>query len=318
MTSIRWIVAVIAFCNFANINAWSQTPSESGAPTLRRLEPRKLVVTPGADESEKVALVYKFEPGLKLRGEVTHVAKNGTSIDSVLQEATSRTVTKKTWLVTKVDGNESTFEYRIQHIDMSQQSGTGYEIRYSSDDKEPPPPQFAAAADTVGKLQTVITIDTQGMVVARSDTQNPPHMGMGDITIPLPAEPVSIGTSWEIPRELRIRRADTTTKIIKFRELFKLEKVSAGVATISVRSEPLTAIIDPSEEAQVLQQMSNGTIRFDIDAGYMLSKELKWNNSVVGFSGAGSTVEYSARLDDIVEGMEKDPRLSKKNSTTKR
>jgi hypothetical protein len=61
---------------------------------------------------------------------------------------------------------------------------------------------------------------------------------------------------------------------------------------------------EPSEEAQILQQLSNGTIRFDIDAGRMISKELAWDHQVVAFSGAGSVLEYSARLDDKVSSVD--------------
>jgi hypothetical protein len=125
-------------------------------------------------------------------------------------------------------------------------------------------------------------------------------MGMGDVTMPLPKGPVSIGATWEIPREMKINRRDGTQRVVKFRELFKLEKISAGVATVSVKSEPLSTMGEPSEEAQILQQLSNGTIRFDVDAGRMISKELAWDHQVVAFSGPGSVLEYSARLEDKV------------------
>ena len=148
------------------------------------------------------------------------------------------------------------------------------------------------------------------MVVARSDTQNPPHLGMGDVTLPLPENPVAVGATWEIPREMRIPRKDGSSRLLKFRELFKLEKVSAGIATISVRSEPLSTISDPSEEAQVLQQLSNGTIRFDLDAGRMVSKDLAWDHEVVAFSGPGSVLEYSARLDDHLVTVDTDTRTA--------
>jgi hypothetical protein len=99
---------------------------------------------------------------------------------------------------------------------------------------------------------------------------------------------------------MKINRRDGTQRVVKFRELFKLEKISAGVATVSVKSEPLSTMGEPSEEAQILQQLSNGTIRFDVDAGRMISKELAWDHQVVAFSGPGSVLEYSARLEDKV------------------
>lgn len=280
--------------------------------SLRKIEPKPLVERPGPDEGDAYLLRYRFTPGMVIRSEVMHLAKNGTRIDSVQQDATSRTVSDKSWKVIDETDGVVTFEYRIDGIDMSQQINAGQEIRYSS--KEPtdePPLQFATAAESVGKIVSTISIDSQGMVVARSDTHNPPHMGMGDVTLPLPKNAVTVGANWEIPREMRIQRKDGNHRLVKFRELFTLEKVSAGVATISVRSEPLSTIAEPSEEAQVLQQLSNGTIRFDIDAGRMISKELAWDHQVVAFSGAGSVLEYSARLEDNVVSAEAETKTAK-------
>ena len=287
------------------------TVAESKA-TLRPIEPKKVIEKPSPDGGETFLMRYKFEPGMVVRSEVTYLSKNGTRIDSVQQDATSRTVSMKSWRVLDTEGDTVTFEYRIDEIDMSQQVGSGNEVRYSSKEAsdEPPPIQFAGAADNVGKVVSTISIDARGMVVARSDTQNPPHLGMGDVTLPLPENPVAVGATWEIPREMRIPRKDGSSRLLKFRELFKLEKVSAGIATISVRSEPLSTISDPSEEAQVLQQLSNGTIRFDLDAGRMVSKDLAWDHEVVAFSGPGSVLEYSARLDDHLVTVDTDTRTA--------
>jgi len=278
---------------------------------LRKVEPKALKETPAAEEGQAYSLRYRFEPGLVLRSEVTHLSKNSTRINSVLQDASSRTITDKAWRVLEADENQTTFEYTVEAVDLSQQFGSSEEIRYNT--KEPTeqvPVQFAGAVEAVGKTVSTIRIDARGMVVARSDSKDPPHMGMGDITLPLPENAVSVGATWEIPREMRIDRKDGTSRMIKFRELFKLDKVSAGVATISVRSEPLSPINDPTEEAQVMQQLSNGTIQFDIDAGRMISKELAWDHQVVAFSGPGSLLEYSSRLEDRVVSAKVEPRTA--------
>jgi hypothetical protein len=283
--------------------------------SLRTVEPKPVDEHPGPEGEETFLLRYKFNPGMVIRNEVTHLAKNGTRIDSVQQDATSRTVSDKSWTVLEVSDGLITFDYRIDSIDMAQQINAGSEIRYSSaEPSQEPPLQFARAAESVGKIVSTIRIDERGLVVARSDLHNPPHMGMGDVTVPLPQAPVSVSATWEIPREMRIDRKDGNFRLVKFREFFKLEKVSAGVATISVRSEPLSTIAEPSEEAQVLQQLSNGTIRFDIDAGRMISKELAWDHQVVAFSGAGSVLEYSARLDDHEVTIEEQNRTANRTA----
>lgn len=283
--------------------ASKSTQVQIATPTstpLRKVDRKDMTETPSTLGGEEYLFRYRFEPGMVIASEVTHLAKTDTKIDSSEQNSHSRTVSQKTWNVTNVEKGEMTFEYKIVEIDMSQRIGTGSEIRYSSKSGEEPSVQFQAAADSVGKVISTVTIDEQGMIIARSDETNPPNLGMGDITLPVPKNPIAVGATWEVPRELRIRREDGSFKMVRFRELFRFDKVSAGVATIAVRSEMLTVIAEPKEEAQVLQQLSNGTIKFDIDAGRMISKELGWDKVVVGFSGAGSVMDYSARLDEQV------------------
>jgi len=273
---------------------------QDALPTLRKVERKEMTESPSTLGGEEFLLRYNLEPGLVISSEVTHLAKTDTKVDSSEQNSHSRTVSQKTWEVTRVENGEMTFEYKILEIDMSQRIGADMEIRYSSKNGDEPARQFQAAADSVGKVISTVTIDEQGMIVARSDENNPPNLGMGDITLPVPKKPIAVGATWEVPRELRIRREDNTVKKVRFRELFRLDKVSAGVATVAVRSEMLTPITEPQEEAQVLQQLSNGTIKFDVDAGRMISKELGWDKVVVGFSGAGSVMDYSARLEEQV------------------
>lgn len=296
------------------------TGTQEPGLALRKVDRKELKETPSPDGGPEYLFRYKFEPNLLIASEVTHLAKTDTKVDEAEQNSHSRTVSQKTWTVTKVSNGEMTFDYRIEEIDMSQRIGVENEIRYSSKSGEEPARQFQNAAKSVGKLISTVTIDAQGMIVARSDDQNPPNLGMGDITLPVPNKPIAIGATWEVPRELRIRRDDGTNKLVRFRELFRLDKVSAGVATITVRSEMLTSITEPKEEAQVLQQLSNGTIRFDLDAGRMISKDLSWDKVVVGFSGAGSVMDYSARLEEQVTRAEVQPvakSASKSSSKTK-
>jgi hypothetical protein len=97
-------------------------------------------------------LRYSFEPGLVLRNEVTHLSKNSTRINSVLQDASSRTITDKTWHVLESDEQSTTFEYLVEAVDLSQQFGSNEEIRYNT--KEPSeqvPVQFAVPVVEVAR-----------------------------------------------------------------------------------------------------------------------------------------------------------------------
>jgi hypothetical protein len=92
---------------------------------------------------------------------------------------------------------------------------------------------------------------------------------------------------------------------------YRLEKVQAGVATISVKTEILTPIDDAALKSQLVQQLSNGSIRFDLDAGRLLSKQLDWTENVIGFNGPESNMKYLARFTEKLAENQKVARKAK-------
>ncbi len=249
--------------------------------------------------SQRVQLRYQLRTGQELHSEVVHMATTDTRISHLDEHSESRTVSRKVWEVTKVDAaGNMTFVHRIAAVELSQRIGEGEEMSFHSRSPEPPAPMFNKLAETIGQPISVITIDPMGRVIEREDRHQSPNLGMGDITLAFPEEPVGVGSSWSVPREVRCRRDDGTTKLIKLRELYSVEKISAGVVTISMRAEPLTPIREPELQAQVVQQLSQGKLKFDNDAGRLISKELSWDDKVVSFAGPNSLMEYSARYNE--------------------
>lgn len=249
--------------------------------------------------SPRVQLRYRLSAGQELHSEVVHMATTDTRISHLDEHSESRTVSRKVWEVTNVDAaGNMTFVHRIAAVELSQRIGEGDEMSFDSRSAEPPAPMFNKLAETIGQPISIITIDPMGRVVEREDRHHSPNLGMGDITLAFPEEPVGVGSSWSVPREVRCRRDDGTTKLIKLREVYAVEKISAGVVTISMRAEPLTPIREPELQAQVVQQLSQGKLKFDNDAGRLISKELNWDDKVVSFAGPNSLMEYSARYSE--------------------
>ena len=218
------------------------------------------------------------------------------------QASEARTLSEKVWKVTGVNPQgDMTFEYRIQHVEMTQNTGDEKEIRYDSRKDKTPPPIYKKVAESLGKTMSTVVVNSRGQILSRSDNKDAPDLGMGDLVLPLPEEALAIGGSWSVPRDTRVKLPDGTHKTIKIREQYELKKVQSGVATISIRSQPITPLDGPEVESQVMQQLSNGELKFDIDAGKLISKELNWDDSVVGFSGAESQLKYTARYREDVK-----------------
>ncbi|MEM8670840.1 MAG: hypothetical protein AAGG48_25150 [Planctomycetota bacterium] len=259
---------------------------------------------------DEYVLRYALRPGQLLRYEVTHVAKTKTRIRGAEEVSQVQTVTKRHWDVTDVNEEDMTFDHVLDAVVMTQQTGDGEELRWNSESNEDPEGPFKAVASQIGKTIATLSVNPRGQETQREgDSGTKASLGMGSLTLAFPEEPVAIGGSWSVPRSFKARLEDGRIENIKIREVYTLEKVKTGVATISLRSEPLTPIREESVRAQVVQQLSNGTIRFDVDNGYMLSKELNWDETVVGFQGANSLMEYRARLSEkLIDDVKKTAR----------
>jgi hypothetical protein len=266
-------------------------------------------VTAAADR-EKYLLRYSLHVGEQLRYEVTHVAKTKTRIRGAEEVSQVHTVSQRHLDVIESQDSSMTFNHVVDAVEMTQQQGQAEEVRWNSRKQETPPAIFEKVAEQLGKTLSTVSVNARGQELHREDNGGTKaSLGMGSLTLTLPEKPIAVGASWSVPREVKTRTEDGAVKTIKIRELYTLEKVKTGVATLSIKSEPLTPINDDSVRAQVVQQLSNGAIRFDIDNGRMLSKQLDWDETVVGFQGANSLMEYRARLtESLVDEIQRTAR----------
>jgi len=249
-------------------------------------------------EAEKYVLRYKFEPGETLRWEVVHEVQIRTSVSGTSQNAETSSRSVKAWQVgdVELDGS-ATFEHLVEWVDMRQKLYGRQPLRYDSRSDEKPPAGFQQVAASVGKPLSVVTMDALGKIVRRQQKlQRPGTQNEGPMTIPLPEEPVAVGESWSFPEEISVRLNTGAIMTVKARQSFTLESVKTGVATISVTTRVLSPIDDPAIESQLIQRESTGSVRFDIEAGRVLSQQMDVDKHVVGFRGQASSIHYVTRF----------------------
>lgn len=263
-------------------------------------------------DQEKYTLRYKLRANETIRYEVTHVAKTKTRIRGQEDVSQVHTISQRHWDVqSPTPSGDMVFDHIVDSVVMTQQQGDKDEIRWDSRTSEDPPREFRGVAEQMGTKLATLTVNGRGEEVAREDHGGvKATLGMGSLTLTLPEESIAIGGTWSVPREVKVRTENGEVMPIKIRELYTLDKVQTGVATILVKSAPLTPIDSESVRAQVVQQLSNGQIRFDIDNGRMLSKQLDWDETVVGFQGANSMLEYRSRMTETM--VAEAPRTAKK------
>jgi hypothetical protein len=255
-------------------------------------------IAPAEEPSgEKYTLRYKFTPGEELRWLAVHQGAWTTKVKGYEQKSSSTSKSTKVWKVTEIDADgKISFVHFIDNVNMWRQVGDRAEERYDSQSDQKAPAGYEMVAATVGKPVTEAVIDDRGNVVQREDKFPKFNLSVGDLVTPLPDKPIAVGESWHASDELRLPVQGGAIKLVKIRKVFKLEKVATGVATISLSTQVLTPVNDPHAEAQLMQHVTKGVIKFDIDAGRLLSRQLDWNDTVLGFEGPESSMVYLARF----------------------
>ncbi|MFK7735324.1 MAG: hypothetical protein AB8B50_04800 [Pirellulaceae bacterium] len=300
-----------------SLQAFRATSSAAALATLVSVIVPPAFVSAQESAGKTYLLQYKLKAGEEIISDVEHVAETRTKMSGTEETSSSRTNSRKVWRVTEVGAKgEMTFEYQIIQVNLSQSVGENEALTYDSSQDEEVPDIFKPVAETIGRTLATVTINPRGQVVNRDKELKTPQLGMGELTVPLPEDLIAIGDNWAVPREIRVKLESGAYKKIKVRELYTLEKVTTGVATIRLVTQALTPVNDPAVESQLIQQMSQGELRFDIDNGRLLAKRLDWQEEVVGFRGPETSLRYDGKF--IEKLMPSNSRTAAGKSTNKR
>jgi hypothetical protein len=290
---IRWLCIVGAVC--------------AGAASA---EDDLLLDLKGATERaarQSYQLRYQFHRGETVRYKVVQLTATNTRVGGILDKKTNRptevfdkvqtrSISTKAWKVVQVnDEGHATFVHTVEDVDMWSHIAGRKEVRYNSKTDAKPPKGYEGVAKNLGQTLATITIDSTGKVLKRVDKDGYSAIRGEQIVDRLPPQPVRIGDQWFCPHEIIVADNDGRYQRIKTRKLYRLEKVSAGVATIHVQTQVLTPIHSPAIEAKLVKWLTEGNLKLDLDAGRVLSLELNLDKTVMGFAGPNSRMEYLAR-----------------------
>lgn len=247
-------------------------------------------------EEGKYQLQYKFAPGDVLRSKVVHLSTVETKIKGSTQTAQSRSISTKRWQIEKVDAQGlATFQHSVENINMWQKVTDRPEQRYNSETDAQPPAIYVEAAKSVGVPLSQITVDPQGRLVNYKHLAGSPS-GESQILPILPKDPVAIGAAWYSPDDLIVRAGNGAQKHIKTRQVFRLVSVAGDIATISTETQILTPIDDPMLKVELIQKLTRGQVKFDIAAGRLISQQLDLDETIIGFQGETSVMNYLGRM----------------------
>jgi len=253
-----------------------------------------------AADPETVRLEYRFRPGEEIPMAVAHRALTETTVAGTRQTVDTATDSTRRWKVLAVDATgRATIESSVHDVTMTSRTSDRGEVRWSSRDTAAPPPGYESLPESLGVPLSRLVIDQAGRVIERRDLRPQPPPATGDLmVVPLPDGPVAVGAEWTVPQEVVIEVPGGPRRAFRTRLRYRLDECRDGVATIHVDTTVLTPVDDPRLEARLLERIWDGTIRFDVERGRVISRATGIDRRVVGFSGAESSLRYKASLEE--------------------
>lgn len=250
----------------------------------------------GGDDRQAVLLRYKLAAGDILRYSVDHKALVRSTIKGTTQTVRTDSDSVRAWKVLDVlENGQIEFAHVVEHVHMKNELPDRAPLEYDSRKDAVPPPGFEQVAAAVGVTLTIHRITPGGEVVHREIKH--PHQGQESdlpITIPLPAEPVAVGHKWDEPHQVFVETKHEKRRI-QTRRHFELLSLKNGVATIHATYQVLTPV-EADVESQLVQRLTSGTIRFDVDRGRILSQQHDVDRRIVGFAGPASSMHFQSRF----------------------
>jgi len=259
-----------------------------------------LLFVTGWASAESYLLKYKFNEGDVIRTKVVHLVTVETKIKGTSQTAQSRSSSVKNWTIESINDNgDATFVHSVENIDMWQKVTDRPEQTYNSDSDTIPPAVYNQAAKSVGIPLTKLTINNRGKILEREILGGTPTIEVKILTV-MHDEPVKIGDVWHTTEHITVRTSDGNHKKIKIRQMSQLLSVAGGIATISTQAQVLTPIDDPAIKVELIQKLSKGKVRFDLDKGMIVERQFDLNERVMGFQGDDSMMNYVGRMTETV------------------
>jgi len=256
-----------------------------------------VAVAPVVAEEDGLLLRYRFTPGEAVSAEVSHRAVTETTINGTTQSVETATDSVKTWRVTGIDNaGQTTIEHAVDDVSMTSRAAGQEPTRWQSDSEAPPPPGYEGVRLSLGRPLSRLTIDRCGRVLSRHDLFPSPPSNTGDLmVVPLPDEPVRVGSSWTIPGEIVVDVPGGPRKSVRTRLRYEVAGIREPIVLIDVDTTVLTPVDDPRIEARLLERIWDGRIEFDAAAGRVQSRSASIDRRVIGFHGPRSSVHYQAR-----------------------
>lgn len=244
-------------------------------------------------EEQTYDLRYTLTPHTVLRWKTEHTESRKTQIARTTEESSSRSQAINRWEINSVDSlGNMTFTYRIESCDMWQQTGDDEPITYNSETDEQAPILYESFAAGIGTAAATVTLNPRGRIVNEQRQVRQVEFGIGSVCIAFPDRAIPVGHQWYVPGQLSAKDEHGMLKQLDIRLHYTLTKVKKQKAYISFQTQVLTPIRSPKVRSQIMQKMTRGYAVFDLEQGFIVRREVDWDETVQEFEGVGSYLKY--------------------------
>ena len=253
-----------------------------------------------AEEPATYRLRFKFAPQQTLyyvsQNDADYFIEHSNAQETVLH--TSMSLRKITVLGVDADGTADV-QLMIDRAYMTA-NNAGVDSVYDSTQVNHVPTEFSGVHQSIGKSQKA-RLTQLGQVLPSADKSA--SVEQVDLLFRLPEQPVAIGGKWKDQYDASIL-AEEDAKLfrqIKMQRRFELLSVDQGIATIAVSTVCLSPISDSYQESQLVQRKPSGILKFDIEQGCLVDRQLKIDDKTIGHQGPGSALTVKiVKVDRLV------------------
>lgn len=273
---------------------------------------------PVPSDTTSFLLRYKFEPGQMVAYDTVQDVEFTSRYTEASEIAKNRTSTTKCYKVTKVhpDGSAE-LDLVIRRVVMEVGfNESELETVFDSSSPELRSEKYDHVAKTIGVSQGLFHFAPSGKLIKllhldpstpmpdpkTSQTKDVDGESHRTFLLLLPEKEVRAGDSWVDHYELRVALEGSLQQKIKMKRTYTLVRVENGIATISLSTQILSPIDNVNIEIQLIQRELAGTIRFDLEKGLILERNIAIDKTVIGPSGSKFSMraksDYTERLVD--------------------
>lgn len=250
---------------------------------------KKSDATQTADEP-RYLLRFQFEEGEQLRYETVRTVTRRHVLASGERVERSKVEQRRLFRVTDVTDTgaaQVTMQFEKVHME-SQTDDLPPSVFHTGMEPHEVPKMFRNVAHSLNKSAPKFKVPEVGAELDEDGREIVPEGGHPCFVLPLPETEVAVGDTWKVNMSVKARVAQGVMRDVRLLRTLKLESVADGIAEISTATSIATRVRDPATRAQLAQATPQGTIRFDIDAGRVVSRTLESDETVLGVFGKQS------------------------------